>query len=243
MPRANRYILPGLSYHVTHRCHNKAFLLRFARDRDDYRRRLRQALAEVHVSLFNYTVTSNHVHLLMKATNESTEPVSQLMQVVQGQHAQAYNRRRNRHGAYWEDRFHATMIEDGSHLWGCLAYIDLNMVRAGVVRHPREWEWTGYHELMGLRVRYCLIDVDRLLAAVGTENLHEFRTHYDHFLHERLSGGLTREPQWTESLAIGSRTFVDRVSDGLVHRRRFDTVDLDTHGDSWALQETGLSYG
>ena len=70
------------------------------------------------------------------------------MQLVQGQHAQAYNRRRNRHGAFWEDRYHATMIEEGVHLWRCLAYIDLNMVRTGVVEHPREWEWTGYNERM-----------------------------------------------------------------------------------------------
>jgi len=60
MPRANRYILPGHTYHLTHRCHNRAFLLRFARDRDEYRRRLRGAVLEFGVSMLTYCVTSNH---------------------------------------------------------------------------------------------------------------------------------------------------------------------------------------
>jgi putative transposase len=243
MPRANRYILPGLYYHVTHRCHNKASLLKFDRERNDYRKRLREALAEHQVCLLNYTLTSNHVHLLLQATQESTRDVSRLMQVVQGQHAQAYNRRRGRHGAYWEDRFHATMIENGSHLWQCLVYIDLNMVRAGVVQHPREWEWTGYHELMGRRKRYRLIELDRVLAAVGAGNLAEFRAHYHHSIEERLAcGAMKREPQWTESLAVGSQGFVAQVGSDLVHRRRLEILRLDTAEHSWALREGKSPY-
>jgi len=46
MPRANRYIVPGFAYHLTHRCHNRKFLLKFALDRQRYRIRLRQALVD-----------------------------------------------------------------------------------------------------------------------------------------------------------------------------------------------------
>jgi putative transposase len=47
-------------------------------------------------------------------------------------------------------------------LWECLCYIELNLNRCGVVCHPREWDWLGYHEIVGLRRRYRLIDLDRL---------------------------------------------------------------------------------
>jgi len=50
--------------------------------------------------------------------------------------AQESNERKGRKGAYWEDRYHATAIETGEHLLRCLVYVDLNMVRAGVVKHP-----------------------------------------------------------------------------------------------------------
>jgi REP element-mobilizing transposase RayT len=51
MLRANRYVLPGRIYHLTHRCHDRQFLFRFAKDRDGYRRRLREAIESVGASL------------------------------------------------------------------------------------------------------------------------------------------------------------------------------------------------
>src|SRR5436309_8780253 len=46
---------------LTHRCHDRQFLFRFAKDRDGYRRRLREAIGSVGASLLTYNITSNHV--------------------------------------------------------------------------------------------------------------------------------------------------------------------------------------
>jgi putative transposase len=54
MPRANRYSVPGYAYHLTHRCHNRSFLLRFAKDRWVYRERLRVALQAFSTSLLTW---------------------------------------------------------------------------------------------------------------------------------------------------------------------------------------------
>jgi hypothetical protein len=64
---------------------------------------------------------------------------SQSMQLIAGRTAQEYNQRKGRQGAFWEDRYHATAIKVDEHLHRCLVYIDLNMVRAGVVKHLAEW--------------------------------------------------------------------------------------------------------
>jgi len=56
MPRANRYILPGHIYHITHRCHDRQFLFKFAKDRNGYRQRLIQTTREEAVSLLNYAI-------------------------------------------------------------------------------------------------------------------------------------------------------------------------------------------
>ena len=56
--------------------------------------------------------------------------IAQSMQLIAGRTAQEYNERKGRHGAFWEDRYHATAIEANEHLHRCLVYIDLNMVRA-----------------------------------------------------------------------------------------------------------------
>ena len=141
MPRANRYFTKGQIWHVTHRCHDRAFLLRFARDRNQYRTLLREALGKYLVDLFAYCLTSNHVHLLFRSRD--TDGIPSLMQEVAGEMAQSYNVRKTRTGAFWSDRYHATLVDTGVYLWRCLLYIDLNMARAGVVSCPRLRSGTG----------------------------------------------------------------------------------------------------
>src|SRR5262245_4749237 len=137
MPRANRHFLPGQVWHITHRCHAQTFLLRFARDRRRYRHWLFEAKKRYGLRVLNFVVTSNHIHVLVQHTRD--EAISQSLQLVAGRVGQEYNLRKERQGAYWEDRYHATAIEADDHLRRCLVYIDLNMVRAGVVGHPAEW--------------------------------------------------------------------------------------------------------
>jgi putative transposase len=90
-------------------------------------------------------VTSNHVHLLVKDTGSNV--IAESMDLIAGRTAQEYNQRKNRHGAFWEDRYHAIAIEADEHLHRCLVHIDVNMVRAGVVHHLLEWKHSGYGEI------------------------------------------------------------------------------------------------
>ncbi len=85
--------------------------------------------------VLNYTVTSNPVHLIVKEDSDH-KVIPQAVGLIAGRTAQEYNRHKRRKGDFWEDRYHSTAIENGEHLLRCLVYIDLNMVRAGVVAHP-----------------------------------------------------------------------------------------------------------
>ena len=152
MPRANRYILPGSTCHLTHRCHDGSFLFRFARDRTEYRNRLRASVKQFKLSVLTYCITSNHVHMLVVAPE--IETVGRFMQKLEGEFAEYYNIRKRRRGAFWQGRYWCTMIDSRSYLWDCMKYIDLNMVRAGVVQDPSEWNWCGYrHGTHGSQAR------------------------------------------------------------------------------------------
>ena len=70
------------------------------------------------VSLLDYGVTSNHVHLLVDAS-ERLE-VSRFMREVASELARAYNQRKHRRDAFWGDNYHATLVEEGEYLWECL---------------------------------------------------------------------------------------------------------------------------
>jgi putative transposase len=128
MPRANRYFLPGYVWHITHRCHQRNFLLKFARDRRRYLRWLFEAKKRFGLCVLDYIVTSNHIHLLVKDAGQDVIAAS--MQLIAGRTAQEYNERKGRYRAFWEDRYHATAVEANEHLHRCLVYIDFNMVRA-----------------------------------------------------------------------------------------------------------------
>ena len=72
MPRANRHFLPGHVWHITHRCHKKEFLLKFSRDRSRWINWLFEARKRFGLSVLNYVVTSNHIHLLVRDTGNQT---------------------------------------------------------------------------------------------------------------------------------------------------------------------------
>jgi len=221
MPRASRYFIPGKVYHLTHRCHDCEFLFRFDRDRDDYRKRLWSSLREASVSLLAYCITSNHVHLL--AVAEAATSLSEWMQQLQGEFAQAYNRRKHRSGAFWSDRYHCTMVEPGAHLWNCMVYIELNMVRAGVVSHPRHWAWCSYGEWMGTRQRYRAVDQRHCLGIFGSPSLSDFRAQYEKLIADTMAKDrVQREPQWTESIAVGSQLYIEAIASCISHRQELE---------------------
>ncbi len=219
MPRGNRYIVGAPSCHITHRCHNREFLLKFAKDRDQYRRRLCDALSASRVALLDYTITSNHVHLLVNAEDQSRIPV--LMQQAAGEFARDYNRRKNRSGAFWESRYHATQVDSGSYLWRCLLYIELNMVRCGKVHHPEEWDWCGFSELTGSKQRNRLLNLQTLLELLGLDSREELKARLQDGMAERVrKDQLKRESLWTESIAVGSESFIDTMATKVRHRHR-----------------------
>ncbi len=151
MPRANRYFMPGYVWHITHRCHKAEFLLKFAQTRQRYLHWLYQARKRFGVEILNYTITSNHIHLIVRNGGEAND-IPRLIQLVAGRTGQEYYKKKNRKGAFWEDRYHATAIETGKHLQRCLTYVDLNMVRAGVVKHPEDWGQGGTMKSRGIDV-------------------------------------------------------------------------------------------
>lgn len=214
MPRAHRYFMPGYVWHITHRCHEQQFLLKFAKDRDRWRHWLFEARKRFGLCVLNYTVTCNHVHLLVKDTGNGA--ISKSVQLLAGRTGQEYNCRKGRRGAFWEDRYHATAVETGEHFRRCLVYIDLNMLRAGVVQHPAAWPHSGYSEIQQPPVRYRIVDTEVVAHLCGLSEPRQLAEAHRHWVEEALkSNRLWREPYWSDSIAVGGDSFVDGVKRGL----------------------------
>ncbi len=221
MPRASRYLVEGYTYHLTHRCHDKRRLLRFASERGAYREWLRVAAQRYGVSVYGYCITSNHVHVIARA--DDRHAVGHMMQLPASCVATQLNDRKGHEGSVWEHPYQCTRIQDGRHLLNCLRYVDMNMVRAGVVTHPRAWRWCGYDELTLQRKRYRIIDANRLVEALGLNDADELAAHHDRRIDERLAadnGG--RESYWTDAVAVGDEDFVRCARSDCGGRRSFD---------------------
>jgi putative transposase len=137
----------------------------------------------------------------------------------------AYNSRKRRRGAFWEDFYHSTVVEVGEQLACCFTYIDLNMVRAGVVGHPRQWREAGYREIQNPPKRYRIIDRRALceLLVVDESKLGQVQ---DERIEASLNRGeVDREPQWSEAIAVGRRSFVEQVKEQLGDCARYRMVE------------------
>ena len=241
MARANRHFIPGHVWHLTHRCHKREFLLKFSKDRARWVELLFEAKKRFALSILNFIATSNHIHAIV-STNTGSESIPRAMQLIAGRTGQAYNRRKGRKGAFWEDRYHATAIESGEHLWRCLVYVDLNMVRAGVVDHPSKWKWSGYHEIQKPKTRYRLIDHDKLRRFLNAATNEALAQTHRRWVESELKTRPERQEHFSKSIAVGSEEFIRSVQMALglraVGRRVFETPAA-----GYQLKESIAAYG
>jgi len=239
MPRANRHSIQGQVWHLTHRCHKKQWLLRFKKDRKRWVYWLFKAKQEYGLSVLNYMVTSNHIHLLVQDQGRFEIPKS--MQLIAGRTAQEYNTRKERRGAFWEDRYHATAVQTDHHLARCMTYIDLNMVRAGSVTHPDQWRDSGFYELMNPPIRRGCLNTPalmRLFQQPSPESLSSMcRRRVEEML---LTDQLEREAIWTESTMVGDEEFIQAQREH--NKRRYPGLKVTVEGTDHMLRESGKRY-
>jgi REP element-mobilizing transposase RayT len=78
---------------------------------------------------------------------EKLSSLSEFVREIKVGFSRYYNRRHNRRGYFWGDRFKSVIVDKGETLVNCLAYIDLNPLRAGLVDRPEDYRWNslGYH--------------------------------------------------------------------------------------------------
>jgi putative transposase len=215
MARAKRHYIPEQIWHLTHRCHKREFLLKLAKGKQRLLQWLLEAKERYGLVILNFTVTSNHIHLLV-FDEKGRDVIPTSIKLVAGRTGQEYNLRKKRKGAFWEDRYHATAIESEEHLFKCLTYIDLNMVRNGVVSHPSEWSFCGYNEIQKPRKKNGLIAYQRLAELTGFESYSAFQEAHKELVNESLANGNNfRQIQWTESIAVGSKGFIETIKEKL----------------------------
>ncbi len=111
--------------------------------------------------------------------------LSEYMKEIKQGFSRFYNKLHNRKGFFWSERFKSVIVENGDTLINCLAYIDLNPVRAGIVKRPEEYRFysVGYHLQTGNRDRFLSLDFG--LAEFGVKDEKDRLNYYRKFVYEK----------------------------------------------------------
>lgn len=149
MARLPRLSLPGYPHHVILRGNNRQAIFSCPADYQTLLELIEEHAGKSGVAVHSYVLMSNHVHLLV--TPEAADSLPRMMQAVGRRYVRYFNDRQGRSGTLWEGRYRSTPIQTETYLLACMAYIDLNPVRAGLVAEARDYPWSSHGHYVGLR--------------------------------------------------------------------------------------------
>lgn len=149
MARLARLTLPGYVHHVIQRGNNRQLIFAQAADYAYFLGLLEALAKRFRVALHAYVLMPNHFHLL--ATPETADGLPQMMQSIGREYVRYFNRIQQRTGTLWEGRYRSTVIQSERYLFACMAYLDLNPVRAGLVSQAVDYPWSSHGHYIGGR--------------------------------------------------------------------------------------------
>ena len=150
MARLPRLTLPGYPHHIIQRGNNRQPIFASNADYQMLLALLTENAVKFGVALHAYVLMSNHFHLL--ATPQTAEGLPQMMQAVGRRYVRYFNDTQKRSGTLWEGRYKSTVIQSDRYLLACMAYIDLNPVRAGLVAQAGDYPWSSHGHYTGQRI-------------------------------------------------------------------------------------------
>jgi putative transposase len=153
MARLPRLTLPGYPHHIIQRGNNRQAIFATQADYQTLLNLLLENAQKFKVAVHAYVLMPNHFHLL--ATPETADGLPQMMQAVGRRYVRWFNDAQGRSGTLWEGRYKSTVIDTDQYLLTCMAYLDLNPVRAGLVANPggaADYAWSSHGHYIGQKV-------------------------------------------------------------------------------------------
>lgn len=149
MARLARLTVTDYPHHVILRGNNRQDIFVDVKDRERMLALLAEHSRQQGVEVHAYVLMGNHLHLLLTPRRDGALPA--LMQAVGRAYVRGFNLRHQRTGTLWEGRYRSTVIDTERYLLTCMAYIDLNPVRAGIATEAAAYPWSSHGHYIGQR--------------------------------------------------------------------------------------------
>jgi len=145
LPRTARKQSDSGIYHVMARGINRQDIFKDQNDIKRYLETLHEFKDADLFTLYGYCFMKNHVHLLLR---EGLEPLGEVMRKIGSSYVYWYNRKYERVGYLFQDRFKSEPVEDDSYFLTVLRYIHHNPLKAGISKNISDYEWSSYHDYL-----------------------------------------------------------------------------------------------
>jgi len=143
MPRIARVAPRNYIFHILTRGNNRQDVFRDEMDYQKYLEILDRYKEKHQFKIYHYVLMKNHVHLVLEPQEEGGS-LADIMKGINLSYAQHYKRRYDHIGHFWQDRFKSILISSDQYLLACGSYVELNPVRAGAVKDPKDYRWSSY---------------------------------------------------------------------------------------------------
>lgn len=166
MPRKARIDASGALHHIIVRGIERNPIFKDSEDYGNFLNRFGKVLRETSTICYAFALIPNHVHLLLRT---GTNSISTVMRRLLTGYAQAFNRRYNRHGYLFQNRYKSFLCENDPYLLELVRYIHLNPIRAGIIHDIKTLDTlptTGHASLMG-KMKQEWQDTNSILSLFG----------------------------------------------------------------------------
>lgn len=209
MARLPRISPVDVPVHIIQRGNNRQLCFAAEEDHVAFTGWLGQYSKKYSVDIHAWVMMSNHVHIL--CTPRKAGSLSQMMQSVGRQYVRYFNSAYQRSGTLWEGRYKSCLVQEDRYLLEVYRYIELNPVRAEMVKDPSDYRWSSYHtNANGYASKLCTPHPEYL--ALGDDPI-ERKSNYCKLLRHLVDEKLLTEirENMNKGLALGNDRFKDEI--------------------------------
>lgn len=233
MPRRARLDAPGALHHVMARGIERGLIFRDDRDRQDFLQRLSELAEKEAWVIYAWSLMPNHFHLLVRT---GKQPLSRNMRSIMSGYAGYYNRRHNRHGHLFQNRYKSIVCEEETYFLELVRYLHLNPLRSKIVpdiSKLEDYPYAGHSAIVG-KVERPWQDTDDVLGRFSDKRRDAIRQYRDFVVggiaqgqrSELVGGGLLRsyggwrgvvelrrgrEKYRADERVLGSSSFIEEI--------------------------------
>lgn len=147
MARSLRVTLDNASYHIMIRGNQKQVIFNEKEDFVKYLDLLRHYKRKYKFKLYGYCLMPNHIHLILEV--KKGLDLIKIMQGLNQTYTIWFNKKYNKVGHLWQGRYKSMVIQKNKYLLDCIEYVEVNPIRANIVKSPFEYPWSSWQARVG----------------------------------------------------------------------------------------------